>query len=352
MSAARSSSVPTAVLLGVLTLGLGCASSFKPKIEEPVTVQQWPYAPSEVITYARAITGFARGKGLGRALRAIAYGWQSIGEHAFVLPVAVATGKDGRIAVADMGRRSVHLYVPATRTYLSLTGSGKDLIGSPVGLAFDNDLRLYLSDSTGRLFAFDSNGSPLFSVDRTGGEKLVRPTGIAYSPDRNLLYLVDTLANKVYGLRAGTAELAFAFGKRGEEPGSFNFPTHICRAASGEIYISDSLNFRIQIFDQEGHYLGSFGHHGDGSGDLAMPKGIAVDRDGVIYVADGVFDNVQLFDRRGSFLLTLGHRGVGPGEFWLPSGAFIDRDDQLYICDTYNHRVQLFRLHGERADGV
>jgi DNA-binding beta-propeller fold protein YncE len=104
------------------------------------------------------------------------------------------------------------------------------------------------------------------------------------------------------------------------------------------------MNFRVQIFNEDGKFNALFGHHGDGSGDMALPKGIAADKDGIIYVSDSLFDNLQLFDSNGSFLLTLGKRGVNLGEFWLPSGLFIDDTNTLYVCDTYNHRIQVFQL--------
>jgi DNA-binding beta-propeller fold protein YncE len=265
--------------------------------------------------------------------------------------VAVATAHDGRIAVADMGRRCVHLYIPGQQLYLQLSGSEGNKIASPVGVVFNDELRLYVSDSAGQVFAFGPDGAPLFTLHEAGAEKLQRPTGIAYSPRKKLLYVVDTLANRVHAFGMN-GEFAFSFGERGDAKGRFNFPTHIFRSSSGDLYVTDALNFRIEIFDEQGNVLGSFGHHGDGSGDLAMPKGLAVDKDGVVYVVDGLFDNVQLFNRKGDFLLTLGKRGLYFGEFWLPSGAFLSDNDELYVCDTYNRRVQVFRITEGYGDGA
>ncbi|HVM97553.1 MAG TPA: hypothetical protein VMT89_14250 [Candidatus Acidoferrales bacterium] len=296
------------------------------------------------------MSGFAPEVDSGMILRTIVFGSEDEERNAFVLPVAVATGRDGRIAVADMGRRCIHLYIPAEHRYLRIAGSDKEKIVSPVGLIFDDDLHLYLTDSAGKIFAFGADGTALFVLNKSGAEALQRPTGIAYSPNTKLLYVVDTLANKVHALNAdGTP--AFSFGERGEAQGNFNFPTHIFRSSAGELYVTDALNFRVAIFDEHGKALGTFGHHGDGSGDLALPKGVAVDKDGTIYVVDGLFDNVQLFNRQGQFLLTVGQRGVDFGEFWLPSGIFAGTDDRLYVCDTYNRRVQVFRIKEGYANG-
>ena len=113
----------------------------------------------------------------------------------------------------------------------------------------------------------------------------------------------------------------------------------------GNLYVTDALNFRVQIFDPNGTPLSAFGSHGDASGDLARPKGIGVDRNGDIYLVDALFDAVQMFDREGRYLMAFGSQGREPGHFWLPSGLAID-GDRVYVADSYNQRVQVFRFLG------
>ena len=343
-------SFPAALLFPALLAG--CSSSWHLRTAEAPFALQWPYSPAAArLTYVRALTGLSASATVGSTLAAVAFGNEKSEANAFVLPVAVATWRDGRMAVADMGRAAVHLYLPREARYLRLTGPKKEPMRTPVGVAFDGDGRLFVSDSSGRVYAFGSDGAFLFTIRSAGSEPLRRPTGLAFSPQKKLLYVVDTLAHTIYALDA-RGELAFAVGGRGNGDGQFNFPTHVAVTPKGDLVVADSLNFRIQILDGDGKFLGAFGHHGDGSGDIAMPKGIAVDPDGVVYVADSLFDLVQLFDREGRFLLTLGRRGVDFGEFWMPSGVFIGEGGELYVCDTYNHRIQVFRIAGRGADAA
>jgi len=338
--------------LVLAALSLACAAKWTVRTTPSPIALQWPYQPNMAkLTFVESLTGFSQQKGSQAALKAFVYGRDHGQQNAFVLPVAVATTRDGRTAVADMGRRCVHLFLAGEQRYLRLTGGKNEKIVSPVAVVFDDELRLYVSDSTGKIFAFGADGAFRFTVATAGAEALRRPTGLAYSPDRKLLYVVDTLANKVHALDTSGA-YAFSFGQRGDGAGQFNFPTHIFRTRSGELYVTNSLAFRVEIFDEDGTPKGSFGRHGDGSGDLAMPKGIAVDKDGIVYVVDSLFDNVQLFNRQGEFLLTLGSRGTDSGEFWLPSGAFIDDNDSLYVCDTYNRRIQVFRIAESYAESA
>ena len=330
-----------------LCLTAGCIqggpTSWSPATTRPDARLQWPYLPGAAkVTYDHALSGVTPNKNMGTVFRSVILG-DSDRNDGFVLPVAVAVAKDGRIAVADMGRRCVHLYIPASSRYSCVAGPESQRITSPVGVVFDDEATLYVTDSSGRLFAFDAQGALKFVVTKAGPNLLQRPTGIAYSATKKALYVVDTLAHavRVFGT---DGEFRFSFGSRGSGNAEFNFPTHIAIAPSGELYVTDALNFRVAIFDERGRPTGSFGHHGDGSGDLAMPKGIAVDCEGVVYVVDALFDNVQLFNRNGDFLLTIGGRGLGFGEFWLPSGSFLSEHGDLYVCDTYNRRVQVFRI--------
>jgi DNA-binding beta-propeller fold protein YncE len=317
----------------------GCATRWVMDIQPRETQLQWPNPPEKPkILQFQTIRGFREE---GTSLKTVFTGR---GDERLAGPVAVATGRDGRIAVAAAGCKCVHLYIPAAQQYQRIsTVNDKELV-SPVGVAFDDELRLYVSDSTlAGIFVFDGKGDYLLAVDKSAGAPLRRPTGLAYNKDRKLLYAADTLSHKIYALN-WSGEAVFSFGERGTGNGQFNFPTHIYWSPSGQLYVTDAMNFRVQIFDSAGNFVAGFGRHGDGSGDFAMPKGIAADGDGVIYVVDSLFDNVQLFNSSGEFLLTLGGRGTAQGEFWLPSGAFIDDHDKLYVCDTYNQRVQVFQI--------
>ncbi|MEJ2684845.1 MAG: 6-bladed beta-propeller [Candidatus Sulfobium sp.] len=289
------------------------------------------------------LTGFRES---GGSVKTVIFGKEEV---KFIRPVEIATGTDGRIAVADPGGRCVHLYIPSAGKYKRLsTVNGEDMV-SPVSVIFGDQQRLYVSDSArAEVLVFDKEGNFLYTIKKAFMLRLKRPTGLAYNRDRKLLYVVDTMAHKVYAFRGRDA--VFVFGGRGIKDGEFNFPTNIYWSAAGRIYVTDAMNFRVQIFDSSGGFLDSIGHHGDGSGDFSMPKGVAADRRGVIYVVDRLFDNVQLFDTKGDFLLTLGGRGTGEDDFWLPSGIFIDGSDRLYVCDTYNQRIQVYQILGEGSE--
>jgi sugar lactone lactonase YvrE len=311
----------------------------------PPTVAQWP-AEKPAITFVRSISSFeSPKKGFFQEIGSFITG-RKTSEEGIVKPVSVSVSAEGSIAVADPANGLVHYQSAETGEYMRISSvkSEEDVLVSPVGVAFGRHSVLFVSDSFRReVYAFDRRGRHLFTIGGSGDGLFSRPTGLAYNAGRDLLYVADTLANRIH-IYSGEGRFHSSFGKTGISPGEFNFPTYIFSDTGGLLYVTDAMNFRIQSFMAEGEFVGVFGNHGDGSGDFSMPKGIAVDRRGIIYVVDSLFDNVQLFHGDGRLLLTVGQQGTESGEFWLPSGAFIDGSDHFYVCDTYNRRVQVFKI--------
>ncbi len=301
----------------------------------------WPPAPNQSkISYVGEISAFTQ---IDKSFVSMLFGQSEAGKIG--RPVAVAFGNDSRVAIVDAGRKGVHFFIPAQKKYLLLTRAGATDFATPVSVAFDASLQLYISDSAlGKVLMFDQNGDFKKELLLPGQTKFKRPTGLSYQDGTQLLYVVDTLDNKVHFFGEQGAYQG-GFGQRGAGGGQFNLPTHIATSSNARVYVNDAMNFRTQIFAAPEYYISKFGRHGNGSGDFAMPKGIAVDRWGVVYVAETLFDRVQLFSEKGEYLMALGAKGSKPGEFWMPSGIFINPDDTLYVCDTYNRRIQVFQLY-------
>ena len=80
---------------------------------------------------------------------------------------------------------------------------------------------------------------------------------------------------------------------------------------------------------------------GADAAEFDSPRGIATDDQGHIYVADTGNGRVQIFDGAGRYIAHVGHLGKGPGEFYSPAALCIDPQQTLYVADTINHRVQI-----------
>lgn len=270
-----------------------------------------------------------------------------IEENWFIRPTGVAAlGKT--LYVADPGAQALWILDPEAERLTKIANAGEQQLISPVAVAAGAKGRVYLADSyLAKIFVYSADGALTQTIAETN---LVRPTGVAYDPTRDRLYVVDSGAHRVW-IFSGNGKPAGRIGERGSADGQFNFPTHVAVDRTGNLYVTDALNFRLEMFAPEGNFSGKFGRHGDSSGDFAGPKGVALDSAGHVYIADTLFDGVQIFDRQGRYLLTFGRNGVGPGHFWLPGGLFIGRDDHIYVADSYNQRIQIFEyLPGEAND--
>ncbi len=257
-------------------------------------------------------------------------------------PYAVAVDAGGRIAIADPGRRAVHLYDPARGRARHFYGPKSARLVYPIAVAFVGRTLLVADSEAGAVRAFDEDGKPV-PVPAALPE-LTRPAALAVDEKRGRLFVVDTPRHVVHVLPLGPGGEARVLGGRGTEPGKFNFPTHVAVDGEGRLAVCDAMNFRVQIFDAALRPLTAFGQLGDGLGDLSRPKGIAIDREGVVFVVEGYFDVIQAFDPQGKLLGVFGGSGVRPGRLWLAGGIALDARGLLYVADTYNARVQVFDL--------
>lgn len=257
-------------------------------------------------------------------------------------PMGVVADTQGRMYVADPADKRIHRFDRQQKEYESFDGSGEKMWKKPMGVAVDGQDRLYVVDSGWRrVFVLSPEGQPLATL---GDGELERPTSVAVDAERQRVYVTDTPEHDVKVFDKESGRLIQTVGGRGNQPGAFNFPSYLSVGQAGDLYVTDSLNGRVQVFDKEGRFLRVVGNFGDGSGDFSAPKGSAVDSEGHLYVADAAFDKVQVFDQRGRLLLFFGTSGQGRGEFWMPTGLFIDGKDRIYVADSYNNRIQVFQF--------
>ena len=111
--------------------------------------------------------------------------------------------------------------------------------------------------------------------------------------------------------------------------GRFTYPRGIALDSSGNIYVADSGNDRVQKFDSSGNFLLAWGTDGSGDGQFRSPSGIAVDASDNVYVTDTANGNVQKFDSSGNFLLKVA--GVS-----TPNGVAFDSSGNVYVSDGSN----------------
>jgi uncharacterized protein (TIGR03663 family) len=236
-----------------------------------------------------------------------------------------------------------------------------------------------------RWWLFHEIWSPIGSQDATF---FVRKDLASLGPLAPLnLQLQNTSARDYGGGSATVIPPARAIGEPGSSPGQFAEPRGLAADGRGNLYVADTKNNRIQVFDTNGGFVRSLGGTGDGL--LKEPCGIAVDADGTVIVADtwnhriarfgadgswlgAVIDDqraffgpravvlsreflyvadtgnkrIVRFDKKWKRVSDWGAPGAGPGQFVEPVGLAADAAGNIYVADTGNHRIQVFDGEG------
>jgi DNA-binding beta-propeller fold protein YncE len=303
----------------------------------------WPSPPSE--PRIRFVKSFSSPRGFyGISAKDILLGADA--ESRFGKPSGATVDSRGRILIADSSLVNVKIF-DYNASNMSFLETGRNLMLKPIGIAADAKGRAYVADTyKNKIYVFGSNDR----FTRVFGQKgeFKQPVGLAVDNERGRLYVVDTHLHKVFVLEIETGEVIKTIGKRGQEEGEFNYPAFIAIDKKGNIYVVDTMNGRVQVFDPEGRFIRAWGQLGDGQGMFARPKGIAIDSEGHVYVVDAAFNNVQIFDEEGEFLLYFGDMGGGRGQQILPMGIAIDNEDRIYVMDTFNGRVNIYEYMGEK----
>lgn len=149
----------------------------------------------------------------------------------------------------------------------------------------------------------------------------------------------------------------FRFGERGADPGQFNQPSDVAVDFIDFLFVADTGNHRVQWFDSAGNYLWEFGGPGAKPGQLNAPRGVFADRlTGQIYVADTLNQRVQRFNFDLTLDTTWGNGGVvgATGEVRRDHTGFDRPMDvvvhpltrEVYVADYGNHRLEVFDQAG------
>jgi len=262
-------------------------------------------------------------------------------------PYGVAADSKGNIYAADQGVGAIFIFSPETGEVQFIKNEKDAHLPMITGMAMDDNDRLFVADAKlHHLLVFNASHVVEASF---GADVLVAPAGIALDKQNRLAYVVDTQQDQVLVFDADTFKLLRRIGTAGKKhtltsEGDFSLPTGVAVDKDGNVYVTDTLNNRVESFDADGVFISQFGKAGDGPGHFARPKGIAVDGDGHIWVADEIQDRVQVFDKQARLLIYFGGPGFYPGQFNALYGITFDNaSNRIITSEQLPGRVQVFR---------
>src|SRR3990170_4467303 len=323
-------------LLSLLSLVLGAPGTFAQTPQPP----ERPYPPGNERTanYRERSAG--------------------VGEEPFYYPKNEDAGTQSLGPAVELGEPGTSFRYVET---FGVTGEpypadGEHLF-TPNGLFIDSGDNLYVVEELGsRMLKFDSSGVNQLIIGHAGqpwhhDDFLSNPRDVAVSSNGHIWILIPH-AIKEFD-ETGQPVQIFPEAEPwnpGTDNDRFNEPRGIAFDAAGKMYIADTWNHRIQVFDVSGAspvYETTIGETGvpktDNTG-FNAPNRIAFDGSGKLYVVDSDNYRVQRCEFSGTWTCStfFGETGV-PGSdlthLGWSGGMAIDDNDNIFIVDSWNHRV-------------
>ncbi len=247
-------------------------------------------------------------------------------------------------------------------------GTAAGQLNTPLAMATDPSGNLWVVDSmNNRLQKFSANGSFIeaigfgvsdekpeyeictsgchIGIAGTGSGQFHAPRGIAINQSTGNIYVADSANNRIEEF-SSSASYVTSFGTLGSGLGNLKSPNGMTIDSSGNLWVADSQNNRIEEFSATGTPESVFGKEGSGNGELKSPQDIEISA-GKLIVADWGNNRIEEFSTKGEYLGQFGTPGSANGEFSNPARIAVDPlNGDLYVSDNLNSRVQVFNSAG------
>ena len=233
---------------------------------------------------------------------------------------------DDKLSIYDNTKRMIRMF--------GSNDDSSDRMNSPVGIANDSSGNIYVS-SWHKLQKFTRYGECKKSIGQRG-EKVGEfddPLGVTLY--ENELYVCDS---KNHRIQVFDLDLNFVrcIGSQGKEMGKFDIPFDVQFDTAGNMYVAEWGNKRVQVMTCRGHSIRSFGQEGEG--ELFQPSGLHI-ADKYLYVADSGVGCVVVYETSGQFVTSFGDCW---GNLDQPRCITSCTDGFIHICDFGHDMILIF----------
>jgi len=314
-------------------------------------------------------------------------------------PKATSWSRHGIIYVADVGNDRVSAFSPTGMFLFSFGNQEPESsatlnLKSILAIATDREGRVYVLDETsgGRILIYSAMGSldSIISKDEFEALQLnrVRITTMTVRPD-GVLIIADKKSGAIIEINWEDMKVLSTFGTNGRGRGQFQRISSLTLDTDGKLYVADTGNNKIEIFQTDWKEKPWVNIKGD---TLSIyPSSVLLSACQVSYVYssekilclntdddevsirshDGVLlknltakfdepiravfsssetlildsEHVHIFDTNGNYKFSFGSSGHKVGDFYNPTSIAMD-EHAIYITDTGNKRVQVYSRKG------
>jgi YD repeat-containing protein len=296
------------------------------------------------------------------------FGSSGAGAGEFQSPVGVAVNSEGEVYIVDRENARVETWTPPQAggahliysTTFGSIGSGNGQLNAPTRVAIDGHGNVWIADTANaRIEEFSAAGAFIaaYGSRGSGNGQFEDPVGIAVNQSTGVVYVSDKTTGRVDELSDGEFK---SFGSE-----DLRGPSGLKIDSSGNVWVADTGNTRIDEFSASGEFLQAIGwgvadgkaeletcktgcqmgRSGPGEGEFVEP--VDVTASGAdIYVADRGNRRVQELSMSGAYVRSFGAEGTGSGQFMAPEGIAADAAGNVYVVDGPDARVEEFSPSG------
>ena len=257
----------------------------------------------------------------------------------FNRPYGVVITKNEEIVVAEISAHCITILNKEGKKVKSFgtKGTKEGQFTSPSGVAISQDGHILVTDSH-RLQKLTFEGDCVKSVGSSekgnGPLQFNTPVGITVHPTTGQIFIADSNNHRIQVLNKDLT-YSHSFGKRGSSREQFNCPWDVTFDNEGYLYVTDKNNHCIKKFTSTEQYISTFSST---PGEISHPTSIIIDNN-LLYVSEWGNHRISIFDTNGCFIHCFGKYGSGEGEFSGPFGITVDSLGNLYVSDTFNNRL-------------
>jgi DNA-binding beta-propeller fold protein YncE len=169
---------------------------------------------------------------------------------------------------------------------------------------------------------------------------------ITQDKERNIIY-ATTGKNKLHKV-SNDGKIIKTVGRSGKRDAEFNFPNGLRVSKNDELYVCDSHNNRVQVFDLDLNFKRSFGKKGTGRGQFDFPADVDFDSRGTIYITDILNHRIQVFTCTECHIHDIYYHPLGQArDYTFRPVSLLVHDEKLYVTDSINHNVWVMNTSGE-----